>query len=196
MTASNVFWQHSLLNRWDREQLTGHKSRVIWFTGLSGSGKTTLAQRLEKTLYDRGIKTYLLDGDNIRFGLNKDLGFSEQERTENIRRVAEVAKLMVDAGLVVITAFITPLQSQRNMVRALFVPKDFDEIYVKCSLEACEARDVKGLYRRARMGEVPNFTGISAPYEIPEKPELQVDTEGFDLQQCLNRIESYLYPEI
>lgn len=196
MTASNVFWQHSLLNRWDREQLTGHKSRVIWFTGLSGSGKTTLAQRLEKTLYDRGIKTYLLDGDNVRFGLNQDLGFSEQERTENIRRVAEVAKLMVDAGLVVITAFITPLQSQRNMVRALFEPKDFDEIYVKCSLQACEARDVKGLYRRARVGEILNFTGISALYEIPDNPELVVDTEGFNLQQCLDRIELYLYPEI
>ncbi len=173
----NTTWQRSLLSRRDREIRNGHRSGVLWFTGLPGSGKTTLAFALEKELHDRNIASYVLDGDNVRQGLNRDLGFSEKDRTENLRRVGEVAKCMMDAGLVVLAAFISPNAKDRRMVRDLFDPDDFLEIYVKCSLEECERRDPKGLYKKARSGQIANFTGISAGYDIPESPDLVIDTE-------------------
>lgn len=161
------------INRADRERLNGHPGRVIWLTGLSGSGKSSLANALEKELYRQGRRTYVLDGDNIRKGLNNDLGFSDADRAENIRRIAEVAKLMLDAGLIVITAFISPFRRERDMARSLIGP-DFFEVYLDAPLEICEARDPKGLYRKARSGQLANMTGIHSPYEIPEHPDFIV----------------------
>lgn len=154
--------------------LNGHKGRVIWFTGLSGSGKSTLANALEAVLHGQGKRTYILDGDNIRQGLNKDLGFTDADRVENIRRIAEVAKLMLDAGLIVITAFISPFRREREMARELIGSENFVEIHVSTPLDVCEQRDVKGLYKKARQGLIPNFTGINSPYEEPENPDLTV----------------------
>lgn len=164
------------ITRAAREQLNGHKGKVIWFTGLSGAGKSTLANALEVALHTRGLRTYLLDGDNVRLGLNKDLGFTDADRAENIRRVAEVAKLMMDAGLVAITAFISPFRRERDMARELIGKQNFVEVYVSTPLAVCELRDVKGLYKQARAGKIPNMTGIQSPYEAPDAPAYSVDT--------------------
>jgi len=170
--AQNVHKQALTITRQEREQLNGHRGRVIWFTGLSGSGKSTLANALEVALHARGRRTYLLDGDNIRQGLNKDLGFTEADRVENIRRIAEVARLMMDAGLIVLTAFISPFRREREMARELVGPGNFLEVYVNTPLQVCEQRDAKGLYRKARQGQIPNFTGVNSPYEVPEQPDV------------------------
>ena len=165
---------------------------MLWFTGLSGSGKSTLATEVEKELYQRGVRTYVLDGDNIRHGLNRDLGFGKDDRKENIRRIGEVAKLFVDAGIVTLTAFISPYKEDRDMVRALFGQGEFIEIYVKCSIEECERRDPKGLYKKARRGEIRDFTGISAPYEEPVNPELVVETERETVEESVGRVLAFL----
>ena len=172
----------------DRQRLNGHKSMVLWFTGLSGSGKTSISRKLEERLLKRGIRTYLLDGDNIRTGLNRDLGFSEKDREENIRRIGEVSRLFVEAGMVVLTAFISPYRKDRWYARSLVGPDEFIEIYVRCPLEVCEKRDVKGLYRMARTGAVGQFTGISDPYEEPENPEIVFDTDKTTVNQCVEVI--------
>ncbi|WP_042860882.1 adenylyl-sulfate kinase [Dickeya sp. NCPPB 3274] len=171
----NVVWHDHAVTREDRERQHGHRGVVVWFTGLSGSGKSTLAGALEQALFARGVSTYLLDGDNVRHGLCRDLGFSDDDRRENIRRVGEVARLMVDAGLVVLTAFISPHRAERQMVRELLDQEQFLEVFVDTPLAICEARDPKGLYRKARAGELRNFTGIDAVYEAPEQPELHLD---------------------
>ncbi|BET98029.1 adenylyl-sulfate kinase [Xenorhabdus taiwanensis] len=175
MAQDNIVWHSHVLDRAQRESANGHPARVIWFTGLSGSGKSTLAGALEQALFAQGIKTYLLDGDNVRHGLCSDLGFSAIDRQENIRRVGEVAKLMVDAGLVVLTAFISPHKAERQKIRELMEEGRFIEVYVDTPLEVCEARDPKGLYKKARAGELHNFTGIDADYEAPEQPEIYLD---------------------
>ena len=172
--AQNVHQQALSITRTDRERLNGHKGKVIWFTGLSGSGKSTLANALEVELHSRGMRTYILDGDNIRQGLNKDLGFTDADRVENIRRIAEVAKLMMDAGMIVMTAFISPFRREREMARTLIGQDSFMEVYVSTSLEVCEQRDVKGLYKQARSGKIPNMTGVNSPYEAPIEPEYEV----------------------
>ncbi|AUQ26570.1 adenylyl-sulfate kinase [Dickeya zeae] len=172
---ANVVWHDHAVAREDRERQHGHRGVVVWFTGLSGSGKSTLAGALEQSLFARGVSTYLLDGDNVRHGLCRDLGFSDDDRRENIRRVGEVARLMVDAGLVVLTAFISPHRAERQMVRELLDQGQFLEVFVDTPLSICEARDPKGLYKKARAGELRNFTGIDAIYEAPEQPELHLD---------------------
>jgi bifunctional enzyme CysN/CysC len=186
--ASNIHRQAESVNRAGRERLAGHKGHVVWLTGLSGSGKSTIANRATEALHQRGIRTYILDGDNIRHGLSKDLGFTDADRIENIRRIGEVAKLMLDAGIVVITAFISPFRAERDLVRRLFDPRDFDEVFVSASLEAAEARDPKGLYKKARAGELPNFTGIDSDYEVPGAPELLLDTENQSVSENTARL--------
>ncbi len=183
--SRNITWSHSEIKRNDREQRNGHKSAILWFTGLSGSGKSTLAKRVEKALFNRGCQVYVLDGDNIRFGLNRDLGFSPEDRTENIRRIGEVAKLMMDAGMITITAFISPYRTDRDANRELVGEGDFLEIFCKCDLAECERRDPKGLYKKARAGEIKEFTGISAPYEEPLNPELVVETDQHSPDECV-----------
>ena len=175
-----------------REKLYGQKGKVFWMTGLSASGKSTIADAFEKTLHERGLRTYILDGDNLRRGLNKDLGFVEADRIENIRRVAEVAKLMVDAGLIVIGAVISPFKSGREAARALFEKGDFVEVYVDAPLEVAEQRDPKGLYKKARNGEIPNFTGIDSPYEVPEQPELHLQTAELTVEQSVQLLMEHL----
>ncbi|MEY0287661.1 MULTISPECIES: adenylyl-sulfate kinase [Providencia] len=176
MTKENhIVWHQHAVTRQLRESNNGHKGAVLWFTGLSGSGKSTLAGAIEHQLTSMGMKTYLLDGDNIRHGLCRDLGFNEADRQENIRRVGEVAKLMVDAGLIVATAFISPFQADRQKVRDLFEPEQFFELYVDTPVSICEQRDPKGLYQQAREGKIKQFTGIDSPYEIPQHPELRLD---------------------
>jgi adenylylsulfate kinase len=175
-----------------REQLNGHKGAVLWFTGLSGSGKSTLAHALDEHLHRRGVHTYVLDGDNIRSGLNSDLGFSAEERQENIRRIGEVARLFADAGLITLTAFISPYRRDRDQVRALLPEGRFIEIFVKCPLDVAEGRDPKGLYKKARAGEIPQFTGVSDPYEEPEAPEVTVDTSTQAIGEALQHVERYL----
>jgi adenylylsulfate kinase len=176
----------------DRQLLNGHSGGLIWFTGLSGSGKSTLAHAIEEKLHSLCVRSYVLDGDNIRTGLNKDLGLSPEDRKENVRRIAEVAKLMVDAGLLVFAAFIAPYKQSREYVRKLMVGWPYYEVYVKCSVEACAKRDPKGLYKKARLGEINNMTGISAPYEKPEHPSLIIDTDKFNLQQCVDEVIRFL----
>jgi bifunctional enzyme CysN/CysC len=170
----NVHWQALAVTREDRERLSGHPAKVVWFTGLSGAGKSTMANALEKALHALGKRTYILDGDNVRHGLNKDLGFTDADRVENIRRVAEVARLMMDAGLIVITAFISPFRVERELARQLIGEENFIEVFVDTPLEVCEQRDPKGLYKKARSGQLPNMTGIGSPYEPPENPSLVV----------------------
>jgi adenylylsulfate kinase len=172
--------------------LNGHRSGLLWFTGLSGSGKSSLAHAVEARLYRHGIRSYVLDGDNIRTGLNADLGLSPEDRKENIRRIAEVAKLMVDAGLLVFAAFIAPFRESRDFVRKLMTSWPYYECYVKCAIEVCESRDPKGLYRKARQGEILNMTGISSPYEEPEHPELVVDTSAQDLESSVDVVIRFL----
>jgi adenylylsulfate kinase len=190
--ATNIVWHQGAVTRQDREQLNGHKGCTVWLTGLSGSGKSTIAVDLEKRLCERGIRSYILDGDNIRHGLNKNLGFSPEDRTENIRRIGEVAKLFTDAGTVTLTAFISPYRADRDQVRALMKAGDFVEVYVDCPVEICEQRDVKGLYKKARAGEIKEFTGISAPYEAPNKPELTIRTSQQSVEQSALQILAYL----
>jgi bifunctional enzyme CysN/CysC len=186
--AQNVHKQALEVDKAARNKLNGHKGKVIWLTGLSGSGKSTVANALEQELHQQGIRTYMLDGDNVRQGLNKDLGFTDADRVENIRRIAEVAKLMVDAGLVVLTAFISPFRSERDMARALFEPDEFQEVYVNVPLATAEQRDPKGLYRKARRGELPNFTGIDSPYEPPLAAEMEVNTDKDSVEDCVQQL--------
>lgn len=183
---------NSLITKKDRHRLNGHKSAILWFTGLSGSGKSTLAHKVEELLFEMGIRTYVLDGDNIRMGLNKNLGFSKEDREENIRRISEVAKLFVDAGLIVLTAFISPYRKDREMARNLVEKDEFIEIYVKCPLDVCEKRDVKGLYEKARQGIIKNFTGIDDPYEEPLSPEIIIETDKLTLEESAKKIIDYL----
>ncbi|WEG11000.1 adenylyl-sulfate kinase [Pullulanibacillus sp. KACC 23026] len=190
--SNHLTWHKGHITKKVRQHQKGHKSYVLWFTGLSGSGKSTLSVEVEKQLVDRGIHCYRLDGDNCRHGLNKNLGFSPSDRKESIRRMGEVAKLFVDAGLVVLAAFISPYQSDRNAIRELLNPDEFIEIYVKCSVDTCEKRDPKGLYQKARQGEIKQFTGIDAPYEPPAAPELVIDTEADSLEACTNQILNLL----
>ena len=189
--ATNITWHHGDVTQEDRERANGHKSAVLWFTGLSGSGKSTLARAVEKVLFERGCRTYVLDGDNVRHGLNKNLGFSPEDREENIRRIGEVAKLFADAGVIAMTAFISPYRADRDKARALSAGR-FIEIYVKCDLDVCETRDTKGLYKKARAGEIKEFTGISAPYEAPQNPELVVDTSHQPLEDSVKTVLAHL----
>lgn len=179
-----------------RNLLKKHKSLIIWFTGLSGAGKSTLANQVEKALFEKGIHTYTLDGDNIRRGLNQDLGFTEEDRTENLRRIAEVAKLLLDSGTVVLSAFITPLHTDRRLVQDIIGKENYVEVFVHTSLEECEKRDVKGLYRKARTGKIKDFTGINAPYEAPLNPEITIFTENETVTQAVEKIIKYIQPKI
>ncbi len=193
---SNLVYHRHKVSRKDRENIKGHRGCVLWFTGLSGSGKSTLAGAVEQRLNEAGIHTYLLDGDNIRHGLNSNLDFSEAGRKENIRRIGEVAKLFVDAGLVTLVAFISPFREDRDKVRHLLNDGDFIEIYVNCPLEICEQRDTKGLYKKAREGQIADFTGIHSPYEPPLHAELEVNTHLQSIEDCINHIINYLLPRI
>ncbi|WP_128896171.1 adenylyl-sulfate kinase [Longirhabdus pacifica] len=192
MHHSHISWQHGHVTKQDRQKLNGHPSYLLWFTGLSGSGKSTLTIQLEKRLINQNMHVFILDGDNIRHGLNKNLGFSPEDRTENIRRIAEVSKLMVSAGVVTLSAFISPYRAQRQMVKDIMDDGDCIEIYVQANLRTCEKRDSKGLYEKARKGEIRNFTGIDAPYEEPESPDLIVNTEKYTIKQSVDRIYQYL----
>jgi adenylylsulfate kinase len=188
----NIVWHSATVTRERREKMNKHRAKLLWFTGLSGSGKSTLAHALEEVLYQRACRTYVFDGDNVRHGLCGDLGFSDEDRTENIRRIGEMAKLFVDAGVISLTAFISPIREDRDRARGLFPHGDFIEVYVKCPLEICEDRDVKGLYKRARAGEIPYFTGISSPYEPPVNPEITIDTENRTVEECVSEIVGIL----
>ncbi|UKS24973.1 adenylyl-sulfate kinase [Paenibacillus sp. HWE-109] len=190
--TNNVFRQKVKIQKKDRQVQKANKSFVIWFTGLSGSGKSSLANELEFLLYKRNLSTYLLDGDNIRLGLNKDLGFNSQDRMENIRRIAEVSKLFVDAGVISIAAFISPYIAERNLARSMLEVGEFIEIYVKCPITVCEIRDPKGLYKKARSGEIKEFTGISAPYEEPISPEIIIETHKVSISNAAEQIVQYL----
>jgi adenylylsulfate kinase len=188
----DIYQHQSLVLRADRNLLAGHKSVILWFTGLSGAGKSTLAHAVEKALFDTGCRTYVFDGDNVRHGLCADLGFSAKDRQENIRRIGEMSKLFIEAGVIALTAFISPYQSDRDRVRKLVKDDEFIEIYCKASLDVCEQRDVKGLYAKARRGEIKDFTGISSPYEPPSAPELVLDTGAESLEICVEKVLSYL----
>lgn len=192
----NIVFHHHKITRQDREKLNGHRSCVLWFTGLSGSGKSTLAGAVEEKLSSMGIHTYLLDGDNIRHGLNSNVDFSEAGRKENIRRIGEVAKLFSDAGLVTLSAFISPFREDRNMVRSLMKAGDFIEVFVNCPLEVCEQRDTKGLYKKARAGQISDFTGISSPYEPPLNPEIEVNTQQQSIEESVSHIINYVTLQI
>lgn len=190
--STNVVWEQSLITRQDREKLNGHKSFVLWFTGLSGSGKSTLAHAVEKKLHEMGCRTFVLDGDNVRHGLSSNLSFSEDDRKENIRRIGEAAKLMTEAGIIALTAFISPFRVDREMVRNLLPHREFIEVYCNATLEICESRDVKGLYKKARAGEIKNYTGIDSPYEIPINPEVVVNTGVGNVDECVNQVLDFL----
>jgi len=192
MKNTNIIYHAASVTRERRNQLNNHKSVVIWFTGLSGSGKSTLAHSVEEILFSKGCRTYVLDGDNVRHGLTSNLGFSNEDRKENIRRIGEVTKLMMEAGLIILTAFISPYREDRIAVRNLISDGDFIEVYCKASLETCEARDLKGLYKRARLGEIKNYTGINSPYEIPDNPELIIDIDKEVLEESVSKIVSFL----
>lgn len=189
---SNLTWHQASVTRSRRERQNGHRAVNLWFTGLSGSGKSTIAHALEEVLHARGCRTIVLDGDNVRHGLCSDLSFSEDDRRENIRRIAEVANLFLDAGVIVLTAFISPFRADRQRVRELMGEGDFVEIHVHCSIDECERRDVKGLYRRARAGAISNFTGISSPYEAPEAPELFLESDHQSLNECVASVVEWL----
>ena len=192
MKSPNVIYHQASVTRERRNQSNNHQSVVLWFTGLSGSGKSTLAHVLEEKLFNKGCKTFVLDGDNVRHGLNSNLDFSDNDRKENIRRIGEVAKLMLESGLIVMTAFISPFREDRAAVRNLISNSDFIEIYCKASLKTCEERDVKGLYKRARAGEIKNYTGINSPYEAPKNPELIIETDKETLDESVSKIYSFL----
>jgi adenylylsulfate kinase len=192
MKTPNTIYHNATVTRGRRNQLNGHKSVVIWLTGLSGSGKSTLAHSVEKELHNLGCRTYVLDGDNVRHGLSSNLTFSDNDRKENIRRVGEVAKLMMEAGVITMAAFISPFKKDRNLVRQLLPQGDFIEIYCNASLEVCESRDIKGLYKRARAGEIKSYTGIDSLYEAPDNPELIIDTEGESLEESVAKVIDFL----
>jgi len=190
--STNITWHQATVTRAEREARNANRGVILWYTGLSGSGKSTIAIEVEKRLFELGRHTYLLDGDNVRFGLNKNLGFSPDDRTENIRRIGEVAKLFVDAGIMVATAFISPYRADRDQVRALVGAGDMLEIFIKCDVSVCEQRDPKGLYKKARAGEIPEFTGISAPYEEPLNSEIVVDSGLLSIDECAQTVVDYL----
>jgi adenylylsulfate kinase len=190
--SSNVVWHQQTVDRGKREEMNDHKSFVLWFTGLSGAGKSTLANAVEARLYDMGCRSFVFDGDNVRHGLCADLGFSEEDRKENIRRIGEMTKLFMEAGVIAMTAFISPFRQDRQRVRKLMPEGDFVEVYCRCSLEVCEKRDVKGLYAKARAGLIQNYTGISSPYEEPENAEIVVDTDQLSLDESVEAVLSYL----
>ncbi|MGG1688265.1 adenylyl-sulfate kinase [Pseudalkalibacillus sp. NRS-1564] len=192
MEEKHLTWHEGNVTKQDREKMKLHKGAVLWFTGLSGSGKSTISVELENALHAAGVHTYRLDGDNVRHGLNADLGFSDADRIENMRRIGEVSRLFVDAGLMTLAAFISPFQQERDKIRGLFRDKEFIEIYVKASVETCENRDPKGLYAKARKGEIRQFTGIDAPYEAPVSPELTIDTETETIEEAVQLIKSFL----
>ncbi len=193
--SKNITWHFGKVTRDDRAKMKGHKGVTLWLTGLSGSGKSTISRALEEALSGRGVHTYVLDGDNIRHHLNRDLGFTPADRTENIRRIGEVARLMTDAGLVVITAFISPYRADRERARSIQKPGDFLEVHLDVDVATCESRDPKGLYARARSGEIQNFTGISAPYEAPEAPEIRLSTGEMTPEVCAEQVIAYLEAE-
>jgi adenylylsulfate kinase len=190
--SGNVVWHECYVRRADRNRLNNHRSGLLWFTGLSAAGKSTIAHSVEKVLFEQGIRTYVLDGDNVRHGLNADLGFSPADRRENMRRIGEVAKLMVDAGLIVLACFVSPYREDREAVRRLFESDSYMEIYVKCPVEECEQRDPKGQYRKARAGMIENYTGISAPYEEPQNPDLVIDTQALVIEQSVEEVVNFL----
>ena len=190
--STNLTWHETIVSKTERAKQKQQKPCVIWFTGLSGSGKSTLANALERALFERGHHCYLLDGDNVRQGLNSDLGFSDEARVENIRRIGETAKLFVDAGLIVMTAFISPFRTERELARNLVEDDEFIEVHVSASLDVCEERDPKGLYKKARAGEIPNFTGIGSAYEAPENPDMLIDTGTNDVATCAEQLIDYL----
>ena len=194
--GTNLFWHSHIVNREKREKLNGHKSVCLWFTGLSGSGKSTIANEVEKILFENEIRTYVLDGDNIRHGLNNNLGFSNEDRKENIRRIGEVASLMVDAGIVVLAAFVSPYSEDRDRVKTIVGSDNYFEVYVNTSVEVCEVRDVKGLYKKARAGEISNMTGISSPYEAPETPDLEILTEELSVEDSAKSVLNAVLPLI
>jgi adenylylsulfate kinase len=186
--STNTVWHHATVTRNRREEQNGHRGAIIWFTGFSGSGKSTLAHAVEEALHQQGCRTFVLDGDNVRHGLCGDLGFSSEDREENIRRIGEMAKLFMEAGVIVLTAFISPYRADRERVRGVVEHGDFIEIYCDSPIEICESRDVKGLYKKARAGQIANFTGISSPYEVPENPELTVNTGTEELDACVEQV--------
>jgi adenylyl-sulfate kinase len=188
----NIVWHNYAVNKSQRSEQKGHKPVILWFTGFSGSGKSTVAGALESALHLQGVHTYLLDGDNVRHGLCKDLGFNDEDRVENIRRVGELSKLMVDAGLVVLTAFISPFQAERDMVRNLVGDGEFIEVFLDTPLDVCEQRDPKGLYKKARAGEIKHFTGIDSDYQVPVNPEIRIDTSANSLEQSVQQLVAYL----
>ncbi|WP_264739425.1 adenylyl-sulfate kinase [Cytobacillus firmus] len=190
--ATNITWHDAAITKEDRRAQNGHGSAVLWFTGLSGSGKSTIANAVSHELFRQGINEYVLDGDNVRHGLNKDLGFTEADRNENIRRIGEVAKLFVDSGKIVTTAFISPFRSDRETVRALFEEGEFIEVFIDCPLEECERRDPKKLYAKARRGEIKDFTGIDSPYEAPENPEITVRSDQYTVEEAVGQILTHL----
>lgn len=192
MNDQNITWHNQKIGKHDRWLKNSHKSALVWFTGLSASGKSTIANELEHRLFQYRINTLILDGDNVRHGLSKDLGFTEKDRKENLRRVGEMAKLLVDAGILTIAAFISPYNEDRMMIRRLFHDGEFIEVFLKCDLSVCEARDPKGLYKKARAGEIKNFTGISAPYEQPENPEIVLETDRIPIGESIEIISSHL----
>lgn len=190
--AKNIVWHDQLISKEEQRIKNKHHSAVLYFTGLSGSGKSTIANAAARRLHDLGASTYVLDGDNVRHGLNKDLGFSDEARKENIRRIGEVSKLFIDSGQLVFTAFISPFQEDRDSVRRLVEEDEFVEVYISCPLGACEERDPKGLYEKARAGVIPEFTGISSPYEVPVKPELTLKTDQYTVEECVEQLIDYL----
>jgi adenylylsulfate kinase len=193
MPPTNIFWHQATVSRQRREQLNGHKAVAVWFTGLSGAGKSTLAHAVEEELHQLGCRTFVFDGDNVRHGLCSDLGFSIKDRTENIRRIGEMAKLFVEAGVIALTAFISPLRADRERVRKLIGDVDFIEVYVKCPVSVCESRDVKGMYKKARAGLIEEFTGISSPYEEPEYPDIVVNTTQETIAESVGKIVAGIY---
>ena len=189
---NHVVWHNGYITREDRNRLNGHKSGLVWFTGLSASGKSTIAHLVEKELHRMGVRTYVLDGDNVRHGINSNLGFSREDRKENLRRIVELSKLFVDAGVLVLAAFISPYRADREYIRDRFQSDNYLEIYIKCSINECERRDPKGNYRKAREGIIKNYTGVSSPYEEPESPDLVIDTEKEDIETSVKMVLSLL----
>jgi adenylylsulfate kinase len=192
MDDNNIVWHHATVTRARRQKQNGHRSVILWFTGLSGAGKSTLAHAVEEELHQMGCRTFVFDGDNVRHGLNKNLGFSKEDRQENIRRIGEMCKLFIEAGVIALTAFISPFREDRERVRRLVAEGDVIEIFCDCSLEVCESRDVKGMYARARRGEIKEFTGISSPYEPPEHAEIIIKTDHLSIEESVEKVITYL----
>jgi adenylylsulfate kinase len=192
MGREHIVWHESLVGKQDRNRINKHKSGVIWFTGLPSSGKSTIAHHLEKELFDRGIRSYVLDGDNVRHGINSNLGFSREDRKENLRRIAELSKLFVDTGIVVLAAFVSPYRDDRVFVKNIVGDEHFFEIFVKCSVDTCEKRDPKGHYQKAKAGIIKDYTGVSAPYEEPDDPDVVLDTEESDVESSVKKILTFL----